>query len=77
MSNITLAVDDEVIKKVRKLAVDRNTSLNALVRESLKQLAAREDRRREEIVAELEASFSKSDARVGERHWSREDLHDR
>jgi hypothetical protein len=31
MSNITLSVDDEVIRKVRKIAIDKNTTLTQMV----------------------------------------------
>ncbi len=77
MTNVTLAIEDEILKKVRKLAVERNTTLTALVRESLRQLAAREDLRTEELIAELRASFNAVDMKVGARTWSREDLHAR
>ena len=35
MPNITLSVDEEIIKKVRKIAVDKNTTLTEMVREFL------------------------------------------
>lgn len=77
MSNITVSIDDDIIKKVRKLAVERNTTLTALVRETLKLLAAREDYRTEELIAELNELFDAGNARVGDITWSREDLHER
>ena len=77
MSNVTLAVDDDVLKKVRKLAVERNTTLTAMVRSILCQLATREDVRTEEMIAELRETFDAGDFRVGPRTWSREDLHAR
>ena len=39
MSNITLSVDDEIIKKVRKIAIDKNTTLTAMVRDFLTEVA--------------------------------------
>ena len=77
MSNITLSIDDEVLIKVRKLAVERRTSLTAMVRSILCQLATREDVRTEELVSELRQSFDSSDIQIGARTWSREDLHAR
>ena len=35
--NITLSVSDEVVRQVRKIAVDRNTTLTAMVREYLER----------------------------------------
>lgn len=77
MTNITLAIEDDIVKKVRKLAVERNTSLTALVRENLRQLAAREDLRTEELIAELEESFRSVPLKVGVKSWNRDDLHAR
>ncbi len=39
MPNITLSADEETIKKVRKIAVDKSTTLTALVREYLQSIA--------------------------------------
>ena len=77
MSNVTLAIEDDVLKKVRKLAVERNTTLTALVRSSLRQLAAREDVRTEELIQELNESFDAEKMKIGRKTWTREDLHAR
>ncbi len=77
MSNITLAIDDDVLKRVRKLAVERNTTLTALVRAYLEQLAAREDMRIEDRIDRLRKAFDAGGIEVGPVTWSREDLHAR
>lgn len=77
MTNITMSLEDDLVKKVRKLAVERNTSMTALVRETLRQLAAQEDFRTEEHIAELEAAFNSASAKVGKRTWTRDELHER
>lgn len=41
--NITLAVDDEVLSQVSRIAAERNTSVNALVSEYLTHLAKGQD----------------------------------
>jgi predicted HicB family RNase H-like nuclease len=38
VANLTLTIDDEVLKKARIHALERGTSVNALVREYLEQL---------------------------------------
>lgn len=38
--NVTLSIDDEVVKKVRKIAVERDTTLTGLVRGYLETVAA-------------------------------------
>jgi len=77
MSNVTLAIDDEILVKVRKLAVERHTTLTAMVREMLEQLATREDLRAEETIRQLKAAFDASEVRVGTVTWKRDDLHAR
>ena len=77
--NITLSLDDKLVKELRKLAIDRDTTLTGLVREYLKRLAAENatsGRKRREIEA-LERSFKQFQFRVGKRTWKREDLYER
>ena len=77
--NITLSLDDKLVKEIRKVAVERDTTLTGLVREYLEQLAAESapsGRRRREREA-LKRSFSQFQFRVGKRAWKREDLYDR
>lgn len=76
MKNITLSVDDEVLAAVRRCAADRSSSVNALVREYLTNLAAHEDRARR-ARARLRELSRRSQGRLGRKTWSREDLHDR
>jgi hypothetical protein len=77
--NITLSLADDLVKKVRKLAVDRDTTLTGLVREYLTELAKNDSaagRKRREREA-LERSFGKFSFPVGKRTWKRSDLYDR
>ena len=77
MSNITLSVDDELIRKVRKIAIDKNTTLTQMVRDFLASVAARDAAQRMRAVRQLERSFEKFSRDMGKRDWSREDLHER
>ncbi len=77
MPNITLSVDKDVIKKVRKVAIDRNTTLTAMVREYLEEVAARDQAARERALFELERSFERLSRPMGSRTWSRDELHER
>lgn len=75
--NLTLSLDAKLIKELRKLAVDRDTTLTGLVREYLEKLAAENvvsGRRRREREA-LERTFTQFQFRVGKRTWKREDLY--
>ena len=75
--NITLSIDEEVVKKVRKIAIDQNTTLTAMVREYLTSVARSDVAAREEHVAKLRATFQSLSRDMGPGKWTREDLYDR
>ena len=65
--------------KVRKIAIDRDTTLTALIREHLEQVAAHDavsGRKRREREA-LERGFATFQFKVGKRTWKRQDLYER
>lgn len=75
--NITLSLDEELVKKVRKIAVDRDTTLTGMVREYLEGVAtsdAASGKKRREREA-LEQSFKKFQYKIGKRTWTRSDLY--
>ena len=77
--NITLSLDEQLVKEIRKIAVDRDTTLTGMIRNYLEQLAAESaahGRRRREREA-LERSFEQFRFKVGKRTWKRADLHAR
>lgn len=77
--NVTLSLDDELVRKVRKIAVDRDTTLTGLIRQYLEEVAAEDSargRRRREREA-LEHSFQEFQFKIGKRTWTREDLNAR
>jgi hypothetical protein len=76
MKNITLAVDEKVLAAVRRYAVERNTSVNALVRERLLEIAQHDDRARQ-ARARLRELSKRSRATLGKKTWTREDLYER
>jgi hypothetical protein len=77
--NITLSLDDGLVKQARKIAVEQDTTLTGLVRDHLEKLvedASTSGRRRRERQA-LEHSFRRFRFKVGERKWKREELYAR
>jgi hypothetical protein len=74
--NITLAVDEAVLERVKILAAERKTSVNALVREYLDGLATAADRTQRARRRLLELA-EQSKAEVGPVTWKRDDLYDR
>jgi hypothetical protein len=83
VANLTITIDDEVLKRARVRAVELGTSVNAILAEHLRSFAGREDARARATAALLTlakqsqaqgASRAKARAR---RRWTREDLHER
>lgn len=77
MSNITLSVDDATIRKVRQIALAKNTTLTAMVREYLEHMASRDKEEKQRSLALLRQSFDRLSRDMGQRSWRREELHDR
>ncbi len=77
--NVTLSLDPDLVKKVRKIAVEKDTTLSGLVREHLKELVSEDavSGRQSRERRALERSFEQFEFRVGKRNWKREDLHAR
>lgn len=76
LRNLTLAVDEDVLREARKLALDRSTTVNQLVRDHLTRLVQEEGLRAAALVR-LRARMDRGILVVGPRTWSREDLHER
>src|SRR5712664_2564156 len=74
MKNITLSVDENILATVRRHAAERNSTINALVREYLTGLAAHQDRAKR-ARARLRQLSARSQGRLGKKTWTREDLH--
>lgn len=77
--NITLSLDEKLVKEVRKIAIDRDTTVTGLIRDYFEKLAAEDalsGRKRREIEA-LERSFKQFHRKLdyGKRTWKREDLY--
>jgi post-segregation antitoxin (ccd killing protein) len=74
--NVTLTIDEDLLLAARKLALDRNTSVNAMVREYLEDVTS-QAKRRAEARATLEKFFEEKPVRLGGITWTRDDLYDR
>ena len=75
--NITLSIDDDVVRKVRKIAIDKNTTLTAMVREYLTSVADTDAAARKEAADKLRETISQISRPMGPRNWTRDDLYDR
>jgi hypothetical protein len=75
MKNITLSVDEEVLRAVRKHAAAQECSVNSLVRDFLTRLANREQEA-SKARQRLHSLSEQSRARVGSEVWTRDQLHE-
>ena len=74
--NLTLTLDADLLRAARKLAIDRDTSVNQVVRDYLAHLVGEQDPHRATAAA-LNDFFRKHSVTVGKRNWTRADLHER
>lgn len=77
MANLTLSIDSDLLKKSRKIAIDKDTSVNALVREFLEALVRREIITTDDVIIQLKDLYEKTSVQIDKRRWTREELHER
>jgi predicted transcriptional regulator len=73
MPNVTISLDEDILRAGREYARKRNMSLNALIRQLLEQRVRRAE------VNWIDACFERMDeasVNSGGRKWKREDLYD-
>jgi hypothetical protein len=79
MSNLTISVPSDVLKRARLRALEEDTSVNAVLAAYLEAYSRADDdvRRRECAVARILDLSEQSGAGSGGRTWSRDALHER
>ena len=76
--NITLSLPRELLRRVKRLAADRDTSVSSLMAEALARLSDEERRYSAARTRGLAAlRTARSLGTGGRRVWSRDDLHER
>lgn len=73
MPNVTISIDEKILKASREYAKRHNTSLNALIREMLEQRVLRQS------LDWVDECFEKLERAGGDskgRAWSRDELYD-
>jgi hypothetical protein len=76
MKNITLSIEDDVLQEARKIAAERGTTVNAIVRASLAELV-RQKKRTRNALKRMRELAAKGGMEFGKKSWSRDDLHER
>lgn len=83
MANLTITVDDDILKRARVRALDQGTSVNAILSDHLARYARLRDAQEAAVDHLLSLSKRTTDddlrraRRRGGRSWTREDLHER
>ena len=77
MANLTITIDDDVLHRARRRALEQRTSVNALLRDYLERYVG-DGTTNAALTGFLELARS-SQARSGRkgRTWTRDDAHDR
>ena len=73
-NNVTLTIEKEILDRVRVIAEQRQTTLSELVLDYLRDLVER-DRAYAEASQRLKARMKEPPLAVGERRWTRDELH--
>jgi hypothetical protein len=76
MTNLTISVDEKLIRKARVRAINEGTSVSARIREFLADYAQGNDRRQIAGQAFI-AAARRSKANSEGADWTRDDAHDR
>jgi plasmid stability protein len=76
MANLTITVDDQLLRQARVRAAELGTSVNAVLRDYMQAWVGASEERNAAIRALVERSERARSAR-GRRRWSRDELHER
>ena len=79
MANLTISVNEEVLKRARIRALEENSSVNAVLTRYLEEYARTDElrRRREEALKSLLELADRCQAGRGDKTWTRDELHER
>ena len=72
--NLTVQIDEDVIRRAKVVAARRGTSVSGLVARQLEEIVERDARYEEARNGALKVLAAVADR--GGRHWRREDLHE-
>ncbi|MFH2219308.1 MAG: hypothetical protein ABII68_06580 [Pseudomonadota bacterium] len=73
MPNITISIDEDLLKAGRQYAKEHSTSMNALIRKLLEQTVVTQSKTR---LYECFGLMDRAEGNSKGRRWKREDLYD-
>jgi len=74
--NLTLSLDENLLRQARTVCQKRRTTLTQVIREFLEKLAHQDEEYRE-AQKFIEEKIRQKPIWVGEKTWTREELHER
>ena len=74
--NVTLAIDENLLERARMVCQKRNLTLTKFVRSELEKLVHR-DEEYQNGMRRMAKAMKKRPITVGERTWTRDELHER
>ena len=77
MKDITLAIDDEILDKVRVIAARKRTTVNAMVRNYLGEVAGRDEKQAEARKQLLRLMETSKGRMAPDWKFDREETHER
>ncbi|MEI6437538.1 MAG: hypothetical protein WCO69_02165 [Candidatus Omnitrophota bacterium] len=77
MSNVTMSIDAALLRRARKVAVEKNTSVNALIREHLTELVSSEQAKGEAMARRFRASVRKFNISGWNKPVNRDEIYER
>ncbi len=75
--NLTLSINEKLLKDARKAAVEMDTSVNALVREYLRELVQKKKAEQERFFEEWQRLMNEHPIETEKISWNRNELHER
>jgi plasmid stability protein len=75
--NLTIQLDEELIRSAKVLAAEKGMSLSAMVAQDLREKLAARDRYQQAMSAALESMAEAAGSARTAPRWTRDDLHDR
>jgi len=76
MTNLTITIDEHVLKEARMRALDEGVSINALLREYLEKYTGA-NKHYQQVTQEILNIAKKSTASSNGKRWSRDELYER
>ncbi|MGD9162994.1 MAG: ribbon-helix-helix protein, CopG family [Desulfobacteraceae bacterium] len=76
MANVTLKIDDDLLKKARHIAAEKKISINAIIREKIEEFVS-QNSRKETFLMGLESFYDRCKAQIGIKTRTRDEIHER